>query len=198
MRVPFNVVNNMGRVIPGNCVSSSQLPSAGDKHLKRPNITDLRPSQNSRNQDEENLAESITSWDFMEKSTSHASVGEKISHPRKRDADRNDDVSESSILNSVSSLDISPDDVVGVIGQKHLWKARKAIAKSLIFERGENLKNEDVNQFLNPVKGYYQKKENYHEKSNRFLSDVVLVCTVSTQPARHLLFPSVVDLQACG
>ncbi|KAI3934180.1 hypothetical protein MKW92_043172 [Papaver armeniacum] len=46
-----------------------------------------------------------------------------------RDADRNDDVSESSILDSVSSLDISRDDVVGVVGQKHLWKARKAIAK---------------------------------------------------------------------
>ncbi|KAI3830499.1 hypothetical protein MKW98_030662 [Papaver atlanticum] len=204
MLIPFNAVNSTGRVVSGTCVSSSQLHNAGDKHLKRPNTTDLRSRQNSRNQDEENLAESITSKDFQEKSTSHASAGERISHHRKyvcaspdsrhqnisgnglgrsedvntqlhqgrsdggveevkvsrnrskpcsraslgnshknsnkcvedkmhsisqgRDADRNDDVSETSILDSVSSLDISPDDVVGVIGQKQFWKARKEIA----------------------------------------------------------------------
>ncbi|MCL7033866.1 hypothetical protein MKW94_030445 [Papaver nudicaule] len=203
LRIPFSTVNSTGRVVSGTCVSSSQLHNAGDKHLKRPNTTDLRSRQNSRNQDEENPAESITSRDFTEKSTSHASAGERISHPRNyvhasesrhqnslgddsgraedvnrqlhqgrfdggveevngsrirsqtcsraslgnnhknsnkrsedkmysisqgRDADRNDDVSETSILDSVSSLDISPDDVVGVIGQKHFWKARKAIA----------------------------------------------------------------------
>lgn len=41
--------------------------------------------------------------------------------------DRSDDVSESSMVDSISGFDISPDDVVGVIGQKHFWKARKAI-----------------------------------------------------------------------
>ncbi|XP_026451161.1 uncharacterized protein LOC113351379 [Papaver somniferum] len=51
--VPFNVVNNMGWVVPGTCVSSSQLPR--DKHMKQPNTTDLRSCQNS-------------SRDFMEKS----------------------------------------------------------------------------------------------------------------------------------
>ncbi|KAF8400901.1 hypothetical protein HHK36_014204 [Tetracentron sinense] len=44
-----------------------------------------------------------------------------------RDVDRNDDVSETSVVDYVSSLDISPDDVVGVIGQKHFWKARREI-----------------------------------------------------------------------
>lgn len=43
--------------------------------------------------------------------------------------DRNDDGSDTSMVDSMSSLDISPDDVVGVIGQKHFWKARKAIVK---------------------------------------------------------------------
>ncbi|KAM7490500.1 hypothetical protein LguiA_033421 [Lonicera macranthoides] len=38
-----------------------------------------------------------------------------------------DDVSETSMLDSISGIDISPDDVVGIIGQKHFWKARKAI-----------------------------------------------------------------------
>ncbi|KAJ4959468.1 hypothetical protein NE237_026579 [Protea cynaroides] len=43
------------------------------------------------------------------------------------DVDRNDEVSETSMVDSMSGLDISPDDVVGVIGQKRFWKARKAI-----------------------------------------------------------------------
>ncbi|PIN16839.1 hypothetical protein CDL12_10493 [Handroanthus impetiginosus] len=42
--------------------------------------------------------------------------------------ERGDSVSETSILDNVSGLEITPDDVVGVIGQKHFWKARKAIA----------------------------------------------------------------------
>lgn len=46
--------------------------------------------------------------------------------------DRVDDESDTSMVESISGLDISPDDVVGVIGQKHFWKARKAIVK-LVF-----------------------------------------------------------------
>ncbi|XP_057477185.1 protein EARLY FLOWERING 3-like [Actinidia eriantha] len=41
--------------------------------------------------------------------------------------DRGDDASETSMVDSVSGFDISPDDVVGIIGQKHFWKARRAI-----------------------------------------------------------------------
>ncbi|KAL5697682.1 hypothetical protein ACHQM5_028801 [Ranunculus cassubicifolius] len=41
--------------------------------------------------------------------------------------ERNDDASETSMVDSISGFDISPDDVVGVIGQKHFWKARRAI-----------------------------------------------------------------------
>ncbi|PIA42871.1 hypothetical protein AQUCO_02000371v1 [Aquilegia coerulea] len=43
------------------------------------------------------------------------------------DVDRNDDASETSMVDSISGFDISPDDVVGVLGQKHFWKARRAI-----------------------------------------------------------------------
>jgi EARLY FLOWERING 3 protein len=42
--------------------------------------------------------------------------------------DKGDDVSETSMVDSISGLDISPDDVVGMIGQKHFWKARRAIS----------------------------------------------------------------------
>ncbi|KAM7275463.1 hypothetical protein ACFE04_017329 [Oxalis oulophora] len=42
--------------------------------------------------------------------------------------DNGDNLSETSVVDSISGLDISPDDVVGIIGQKHFWKARKAIS----------------------------------------------------------------------
>ncbi|KAL4194520.1 hypothetical protein AMTRI_Chr05g59750 [Amborella trichopoda] len=48
------------------------------------------------------------------------------------DGNRNDDASETSMVDSISGLEISPDDVVGVIGQKHFWKARRAIVQKLI------------------------------------------------------------------
>ncbi|XP_010429612.1 PREDICTED: protein EARLY FLOWERING 3 [Camelina sativa] len=42
--------------------------------------------------------------------------------------DASDDVSDDSMVDSISSVDVSPDDVVGVLGQKRFWRARKAIA----------------------------------------------------------------------
>lgn len=48
-------------------------------------------------------------------------------HPEIGDIDRSDEVSETSMVDSISALDISPDDVVGIIGQKHFLKARRAI-----------------------------------------------------------------------
>ncbi|XWS70273.1 hypothetical protein CRYUN_Cryun03dG0034400 [Craigia yunnanensis] len=47
--------------------------------------------------------------------------------PQWANGDKSDDVSETSMVDSISGLDISPDDVVGIIGQKHFWKARRAI-----------------------------------------------------------------------
>ncbi|XP_042455907.1 ELF3-like protein 2 [Zingiber officinale] len=43
------------------------------------------------------------------------------------DVERKDDAYEPSTAGTVSSLEISPDDIVGVIGTKHFWKARRAI-----------------------------------------------------------------------
>lgn len=42
---------------------------------------------------------------------------------------RGDDLSETSIVESISGTDICPDDVVGIIGLKRFWKARRAIVK---------------------------------------------------------------------
>ncbi|KAD5508166.1 hypothetical protein E3N88_15869 [Mikania micrantha] len=43
------------------------------------------------------------------------------------DATNGDAVSENSMVDTIFGVDISPDDVVGLIGQKHFWKARRAI-----------------------------------------------------------------------
>lgn len=49
--------------------------------------------------------------------------------PAMGDAEGNDDTSDSSMVDSISGMEISPDDVVGIIGPKHFWKARRAIIK---------------------------------------------------------------------
>ncbi|KAL0330410.1 UNVERIFIED_CONTAM: protein EARLY FLOWERING 3 [Sesamum radiatum] len=47
--------------------------------------------------------------------------------PQMNNLERGDSVSETSVLDTISGLDITPDDVVGMIGQKHFWKARRAL-----------------------------------------------------------------------
>ncbi|GFQ00160.1 protein early flowering 3 [Phtheirospermum japonicum] len=47
--------------------------------------------------------------------------------PRQINLERVDCLSENSVVDSISGLDITPDDVVGIIGQKHFWKARREI-----------------------------------------------------------------------
>ncbi|XP_038981244.1 protein HEADING DATE 3B isoform X2 [Phoenix dactylifera] len=44
-----------------------------------------------------------------------------------KDGEKKDEVSEASMVDSISGWEISPDDIVGVIGPKHFWKARRAI-----------------------------------------------------------------------
>ncbi|KAK6140766.1 hypothetical protein DH2020_025485 [Rehmannia glutinosa] len=68
-----------------------------------------------------------------------------------------DCVSETSILDVVSELDMTPDDVVGVIGQKHFWKARRAIVQKLIAE-SPHLLLEDSAYFDKPIKPLPVKK----------------------------------------
>jgi EARLY FLOWERING 3 protein len=42
---------------------------------------------------------------------------------------KNDNISKTSRVENLSTMKVSPDDVVAIIGQKHFWKARKEIAK---------------------------------------------------------------------
>lgn len=43
--------------------------------------------------------------------------------------EKGESLSEASVMDSVVGVDVTPDDVVGIIGQKHFWKARRAIVK---------------------------------------------------------------------
>ncbi|XXG64268.1 hypothetical protein AAC387_Pa05g2265 [Persea americana] len=42
--------------------------------------------------------------------------------------DQNDDITDTSMVDSISRFEVSPDDVVGVMGQKNFWDARREIA----------------------------------------------------------------------
>lgn len=46
-----------------------------------------------------------------------------------REMNQSDELSETSMVEFVAEMDISPDDVVRMIGEKHFWKARRAIAE---------------------------------------------------------------------
>lgn len=73
------------------------------------------------------LGEENIVHDLSDDTGSH---GDKSSRPPQIGSlERGDSVSESSILNTESALDITPDDIVGILGQKHFWKARRAIMK---------------------------------------------------------------------
>ncbi|RZR98342.1 hypothetical protein BHM03_00027692 [Ensete ventricosum] len=48
------------------------------------------------------------------------------------DLERKDDASEPLMVDTVSGLVISPDDIVGVIGSNQFWKARRAIIKYVV------------------------------------------------------------------
>ncbi|KAL2974232.1 hypothetical protein AAZX31_14G091800 [Glycine max] len=47
---------------------------------------------------------------------------------QKGNFDESDNISKISTVTNLSSLIVSPDDVVGILGQKHFWKARRKIA----------------------------------------------------------------------
>ncbi|XP_051136951.1 protein EARLY FLOWERING 3-like [Andrographis paniculata] len=94
--------------------------------------TDSRPSNGVHIIVEENMA--AVARRNLQNSTKGLPSGDcDIIHDVSNDSDSNDlervdSVSETSILDAVYPVDITPDDVVGIIGQKHFWKARRAIA----------------------------------------------------------------------
>lgn len=91
-----------GDLIGPRTMNKVDVVENGDGSQKRQRTTNMVDNGNLENNVKEN-----------------GSLGEHI-------AERKDEASEASIDDSISGLEISPDDVVGVIGPKHFWKARRA------------------------------------------------------------------------
>ncbi|KAL0327515.1 UNVERIFIED_CONTAM: protein EARLY FLOWERING 3 [Sesamum angustifolium] len=92
-------------------------------------------SENIATVDKRNSATSVRSSPLEDQNICHDLSNETESREDRssrslqmRNLERGDSVSESSGVDSISRPDITPDDVVGIIGQKRFWKARRAIA----------------------------------------------------------------------
>ncbi|XP_043703825.1 ELF3-like protein 2 [Telopea speciosissima] len=108
-------------LVRGNTAFGDEI-SVEPVGLEKGNITRVRsepcsrisPGNSHRNPDQDENGS-----DYHE-DNAHGSL-------RVGDVDRDDDASETSMVDSTLAFEISSDDVVGVIGQTHFWKARRAI-----------------------------------------------------------------------
>lgn len=93
---------------------------------------DVTLDESSRFKNNGNFSSAV--WDYnseeqriLDDTESHEDRAYRSSHAGI--AERGDDGSYTSMVDSISEMDITPDDVVGIIGMKHFWKARRAIVK---------------------------------------------------------------------
>ncbi|XP_047971844.1 protein HEADING DATE 3B-like [Salvia hispanica] len=91
----------------------------------RANMAAAAKTNSSDSEEASLLGEENMVHDLSDDTGSH--VDESSRHPQIGSLERGNSVSESSILNTESALDITPDDIVGILGQKHFWQARRAI-----------------------------------------------------------------------
>ncbi|KAL0407730.1 UNVERIFIED_CONTAM: protein EARLY FLOWERING 3 [Sesamum radiatum] len=122
---------------PGDNPADSVDRLKTDDNVEADLCAELQPvlSENIATVDKRNSATSVRSSPSGDQNICHDLSNETESREdgssrslRMRKLERDDSVSESSGVDSISRPDISPDDVVGIIGQKRFWKARRAIA----------------------------------------------------------------------
>ncbi|KAL7150809.1 hypothetical protein ABFS83_05G138500 [Erythranthe nasuta] len=113
------VVNN-NRVI--KVVSTSVSVEKGEESNKQ---TDLSLRHGPRDAPASVFEENIAALEKRSKSNSARAFSSKDLRGYERDGGGS--VCEDSVLESISRVDVTPDDVVGIIGPKHFWKARRAI-----------------------------------------------------------------------
>ncbi|KAJ6416031.1 hypothetical protein OIU84_004762 [Salix udensis] len=103
---------NVLKCLPGNEMLNPEPATTPDKTVIRDNIFGGIPSCHKQ-------GKSLHGSKYCEdKQSGSLKAG---------DLERNDDAAETSVVDSIISLEITPDDVVGVIGEKQFWKARRAI-----------------------------------------------------------------------
>ncbi|OWM67768.1 hypothetical protein CDL15_Pgr017465 [Punica granatum] len=111
----------------------SQIPEAQDQHTANSNrlqdepLVDTEKGIGSRQKNDSLVGEH--SGIHSEDNDDHCNLsGERTRDSQLMDVrKRGDDVFEDSMIYSVSGLDVSPDNVVGIIGQNQFWKARRAL-----------------------------------------------------------------------
>ncbi|KAM0046398.1 putative protein EARLY FLOWERING 3 [Helianthus debilis subsp. tardiflorus] len=136
----FQKENSQGFARSASNQSSRQNVKAPLKETNESSSFNLRNASNSRNLRDyrvDSQADNTLWGDSLLNEASKASGYGNNSVPLREiqeearrspdDPTNGDAVSENSMVESICGVDISPDDVVGIIGQKHFWKARRAI-----------------------------------------------------------------------
>lgn len=112
---------------PDLCVES-RLSSDGQNTAARGANMEVAAKTISSDSEEASLLGDLNIvHDLSDDTGSHED--ESCRPPEMGSLERGDSISESSVLDTESSMDITPDDIVGILGQKHFWKARRAIMK---------------------------------------------------------------------
>ncbi|XP_042032958.1 protein EARLY FLOWERING 3-like [Salvia splendens] len=107
------------------CAESQLYNDGQDSAAMGANMAAAAKTNSSDSEEASLLGEENIVHDLSDDTGSH--VDESSRPPQIGILERGDSVSESSILNTESALDITPDDIVGILGQKHFWQARRAI-----------------------------------------------------------------------
>ncbi|XP_020576793.1 protein HEADING DATE 3B-like isoform X2 [Phalaenopsis equestris] len=103
---------------------SSEDPEAGQHNARMGN--DLSQDGSLENRNAHKIQCTLSTG--LSFGYSQRSFDEKAGGPGElKDTERSVEVSEASMIDSISVSDISPDDIVRVIGPKQFWKARRAI-----------------------------------------------------------------------
>ncbi|KAI7757243.1 hypothetical protein M8C21_023764 [Ambrosia artemisiifolia] len=103
------------------------------------------------------------------------------------DPTNGDAVSENSMVDSICGVDISPDDVVGLIGQKHFWKARRAIVNQ---QRVFSVQVFELHRLIKVQKLIAGSPELLVDE-NAYLTEPPKVAPIKKIPIKYVLKPTI-------
>ncbi|KAL1552371.1 Protein EARLY FLOWERING [Salvia divinorum] len=107
------------------CAESQLYCASQNTAAMGANVAEAAKTNSSDSEEPSLLGDDNIICDLSDDTGSHED--ESCRPPQTGSLERGDSLSESSILDTESALDVTPDDIVGKLGQKHFWKARRAI-----------------------------------------------------------------------
>jgi protein EARLY FLOWERING 3 len=122
MRDKASNINNSGKAHLGN--TARQAASMNGSSMKTQNRTTSKDTYSCNPHAGLDITNSNS---YLPKESLKEYGTKRKRSPGNNDAKQNDDLVDS--VESIHGLEISPDQIVNAIGQKHFWKARKAIQK---------------------------------------------------------------------